>query len=248
MIVVPEDDFIGFVKKNIGESLWMATFIIILASTLAGLMVLQGLRADRNVREVLHRKQEVEAQGRAFSTLASDAAVFDPTDTESLCHLTEIVSDAAAVRRTSFWQVDSDGSRLVCMDCYDSENNGHTSGILFELKDYPEIFEFLQRKETIAVSDTIEEAQFTALHRAYLQPMGCRALLAVPVVCHDQSRGALWFEHEGQPRLWDLEDISFGKAIAGLLALRLSARSTIRSISCCLSWRFNTLPFLARVH
>ena len=223
MIVVPENDFVGFVKENIGESLWMATVIMVLASALAGLLVYQGIRADRNVREVLNRKQEVEVQSQAFSTLASDAAVFDPADSESLCHLTEIVSNAAAVRRTSFWQINSDGSRLVCMDCYDRESNGHTSGTLFELKDYPEIAEFLQRQETIAIADTVEETQFSALHRAYFQPMGCRALLAVPVVCHDQSRGAIWFEHEGQPRLWDLEDISFAKAIAGLLALRLSA-------------------------
>jgi hypothetical protein len=223
MIVVPEDDFVGFVKENIGKSLWMAIFIMALASTLAGLLVYQGIRADRNVREVLNRKQEVEAQSQAFSTLASDAAVFDPADTESLCHLTEIVSGAAAVRRTSIWQIDSDGSRLVCMDCYDSESNGHTSGTLFEFEDYPEISEFFQRQETIAIADTVEETQFSALHRAYFQPMGCRALLAVPVVCHDQSRGAIWFEHEGQARLWDLEDIAFGKAIAGLLALRFSA-------------------------
>lgn len=223
MIVVPEDDFVGFVKENIGQSLWMAIFIISLATTLAGLLVFQGLRADRNVREVLHRKQEVEAQSQAFSTLASDAAVFDPADSESLNHLTEIVSGAAAVRRTSLWKIDSDGNRLVCLDCYDTESNGHTQGTRFEFEDYPEISEFLQRQETIAIADTIEETQFSALHQSYLQPMGCRALLAVPVVCHDQSRGAIWFEHEGQPRLWDLEDISFGKAIAGLLALRLSA-------------------------
>ncbi|MDX2498939.1 MAG: cache domain-containing protein [Deltaproteobacteria bacterium] len=223
MIVVPEDDFIGFVKENIAESLLMATLIMVLASILAGLMVFQGFRADRNVRDILNRKQEVEAQSRVFSTLASDTAVFDSTDTESLRHLTEIVSDAAAVRRASFWQIDSDGTRLVCLDCYDSESKGHTRGTQFELKEYPQLFDYLQKKEAIVISDTTEETQFSELHRVYLQPMGCRALLAVPVICRDQAEGALWFEHEGKARPWGLEDISFAKAIAGLLALRLSA-------------------------
>jgi len=84
MIVVPEEDFIGFVKENTGRALLMTSIIVILASIMAGLLVFQGLRADRNAREILNRKQEVEDQSRAFSTLASDAAVFDPTDAESL--------------------------------------------------------------------------------------------------------------------------------------------------------------------
>jgi class 3 adenylate cyclase len=223
MIVVPEEDFVGFVKENIARSMLLATIFVALASILAGLLVFQGLRGDRKVQEILNRKQTVETQSRAFSTLASDAAVFDSSDTESLGHLTEIVSDAAAVRRASFWQIDSGGNHLVCLDCYDSESKGHTHGTLFELKDYPEIFEFFQKKESILISDTIEEAQFSELHRVYFQPMGCRALLAVPVICRDRTEGALWLEHEGKARPWSLEDISFAKAIAGLLALRLSA-------------------------
>jgi class 3 adenylate cyclase len=223
MIVVPEEDFIGFVKENIAKSLWMTIIIVALASILAGLLVFQGLRADRNAREILNRKQEVEAQSRAFSTLASDAAVFDPADTESLGHLTEIVSSAAAVRRASFWQLDSDGTRLVCQDCYDHENKGHTRGTIFERNDFPQLFEYMRKKAEIVISDTTEEAQFSNLHQVYLQPMGCRALLAVPVICHGQTEGTLWLEHEGKARSWDPEDISFANAIAGLLALRFAA-------------------------
>jgi class 3 adenylate cyclase len=223
MIVVPEEDFVGFVKENFSRALLMATTIVILASIMAGLLVFQGLRADRNAREILNRKQEVEAHSRALSALASDAAVFDPADAESLGRLMEVVSDAAAVRRASFWQMDSDATRLVCLDCYDSESKGHTRGTTFERNDFPQLFEFLQKSEPIVISDTVAEAQFSKLHRVYLQPMGCRALLALPVIRQDRAEGALWFEHEGQARSWDLEDISFAKIIAGMLALRLSA-------------------------
>ncbi|MGD9300698.1 MAG: cache domain-containing protein [Desulfobacterales bacterium] len=223
MIVVPEEDFVGFVKENITKSLLMTTIIVVLASIMAGLLVFQGLRADRNAREILNRKQEVEVQSRAFSTLASNAAVFDPADAESLGRLTEIVSEAAAVRRASFWQLGTDGTRLVCLDCYDNESKGHTRGTLFERNDFPQLFAFLHKKEDIIISDTVEDTNFSSLHQAYLQPMGCRALLAVPVICHDHVKGTLWFEHEGKSRPWDVGTVSFAKAIAGLLALRLSA-------------------------
>jgi len=223
MIVVPEEDFVGFVKENFSRTLLMTGIIVILASVLAGLLVFQGLRADRNAQEVLSRKQEVEAQSRAFSKLASDVSIFDATDAGSLGRLTETVSEAASVRRSSFWQFDSNGTQMVCADCYDRESRGHTQGTLMERKDFPQLFKFLQNGEEIVISDTVEEAHFSELHRVYLQPMGCRALLAVPVTHNGQTGGALWLEHEGQARPWDLEDISFAKAIAGLLALRLSA-------------------------
>ncbi len=74
MIIVPEDDFVGFVRENFRTILMMTGVIVILASLLAGLLVFQGLRADRNAKLVLDRKQELEAQSRAFSELASKAA------------------------------------------------------------------------------------------------------------------------------------------------------------------------------
>ena len=223
MIVVPEEDFVGFVKENFRRTLLMTSIIVVLASVLAGLLVFQGLRADRAAQEILSRKQEVEAQSRAFSKLASDVSVFDSTDAGSLGRLTETVSEAASVRRSSFWQFDSNGTQLVCEDCYDRESRGHTRGTVMERNDFPQLFKFLQNGEEIVISDTSGETHFSELHRVYLQPMGCRALLAVPVIHHGQTDGALWFEHEGQARHWDFEDISFAKAIAGLLALRLSA-------------------------
>jgi class 3 adenylate cyclase len=81
----------------------------------------------------------------------------------------------------------------------------------------------MQEKAEIVIADTTEEAQFSKLHQVYLQPMGCRALLAVPVVCHGHTEGTLWLEHEGKARSWGPEDISFANAIAGLLALRFAA-------------------------
>jgi class 3 adenylate cyclase len=222
MIVVPEEDFIGFVKENFSKALLMTSVILVLASIMAGLLVFQGLRADRNAQEILNRKQGVEAQSRAFSQLASDASLFDPTDKDSIGRLTEMVSEAASVRRASCWQMDTDGTRLDCLDCFDNENKGHTRGTIFERNDFPRLFEYLQKKTEIVISDTIEEEQFPELYQVYLQPMGCRALLAVPVIHDGQTVGALWFEHEGKSRRWDFEDISFAKAIAGLLAARLS--------------------------
>jgi len=223
MIIVPEDDFVGFVRENFRTILMMTSVLVILASLLAGLLVLQGLRADRNAKLLLDRKQELEAQSRAFSELASKAAMFDPADGESLGELTEIVSAAVTVRRASVWHFVDDGKQLMCDDCYDLESSGHTQGILLDRVDYPQLFDALQSGKEIVVSDAADDPLLSELHRAYLRPLGCRSLLAVPVTPHGRTAATIWFEHEGKARGWDPEDISFARAIAGMLALRLAA-------------------------
>ena len=223
MIIVPEDDFVGFVRENFRTILLMTGVIVILASLLAGLLVFQGLRADRNAKLVLDRKQELEAQSRAFSELASKAAMFDPADSESLGELTRIVSAAVAVRRASVWHFVDDGQQLMCDDCYDRESSGHTQGTLLDRVDYPQMFDALQTGKEIVVSDAADDPLLSELHRAYLRPLGCTSLLAVPVTLQGRTAATIWFEHEGQARKWDSEDISFARAIAGMLALRLAA-------------------------
>src|SRR5262249_62038585 len=98
------------------------------ASLLAGLLVVQGLRADRNAQLVLERQQQLEAQSRAFSALASQATLFDPEDADSLVQLTAIASGTVGVRRVSLWRLVDGGEWLVCDNCYDRESDGDTQG------------------------------------------------------------------------------------------------------------------------
>ena len=60
-IVVPEEDFVGFVTRNTRQALAMSLVTVSLASLLAGLLVVQGLRADRNAQLVL--EQSAAARG-----------------------------------------------------------------------------------------------------------------------------------------------------------------------------------------
>ncbi len=223
MISVPEDDFVGFVRKNFRTILLMTSVIVIIASLLAGLLVLQGLRADRNAKLVLDRKQELETQSRAFSELASKAALFDPRDTESLTQLTEIVSEAGAARRTSIWRLVDRSKRLTCEDCYDRESNGHTQGTLFEQNEYPKLFDALKNQEEINIADTGSDPRTSEIDRLYFHPLGCRSLLSAPIIHDGQTLGAVWLEHEGKAEGWDSGAISFVKAVAGMLAFRFSA-------------------------
>ena len=223
MIIVSEDDFVGFLRTNLRKVLLMTSVIVIVSAILAALLVYQGLRADRNAALVLARKQELEAQSRAFSELAAKTALWDPEDIESLQGLTEIVSAAMAVRRASVWGYHEDERILRCEDSFDRGANGHTRGTVLKLADYPRLFHDLIKGEDIIINDSADDPRTRQLHRVYLEPLGCAALLAVPVMPGGRLVGAVWFEHEETVRSWGAEDIAFARAIAGMLALRLSA-------------------------
>jgi len=222
-IFVPEEDFVGFVARNNRNILLMSSGIIIMAAIMAGLLVLQGLGAERRTQRVLARQSELESQSRAFSELSSKTAVFDTGDTESFKKLSEIVTDAMNLRRTSVWYFDDDGQFLRCIDSYDSESNGHTQGTALARADFASVFDSLQNGEGIIAADAETDSRLSALFRLYLQPLGCESLLAIPIRYHDWTAGALWFEDEGRTRDWTTEEIAFAQAMSNMLALRFSA-------------------------
>jgi GAF domain-containing protein/class 3 adenylate cyclase len=221
-VFVPEDDFIGFVSRNNRTILLMSSGIVILAAIMAGLLAFQGLRAERSAQQVLDRQHELEAQSRAFSELSSKAAVFDAEDTESFEQLTEIVTGAVNLRRSSLWIFDDGGQSLKCIDSYDLESYGHTKGTLLGRSDFAPLFDLLQNGEEINAGDAETDDRLAELYRVYMRPLGCESLLAVPIRYHGQTVGALWFEQERQHREWLAEEISFAHAVADMLALRLS--------------------------
>ena len=227
MIVVAEEDFIGFLRVNLREVLLMTSVIVVITGILAVLLVYQGLRADRNALGVLERKQELEAQSRAFSELASKTALWDPENIKSLEELTEIVSVTMAVRRASVWGYYAEQNHLQCEDSFEQGTKGHTRGTVLKLADYPQLFEELLKGEDIVINDTAADPLTSKLHRVYLGPLGCTSLLAIPVLPGGKLAGAIWFEHEETIRAWEAEDISFARAIAGLLDLRLSATGVL---------------------
>ena len=223
MIIVPEEDFVGFLRDDLRKVLLRTSIIVLIAGILAVLLVRQGLRADRNAQLVLERKQEIEAQSRAFSELAAKTALWDPDDIQSLQELTEIVSGTMAVRRTSVWGYYQDENSLKCEDSYDRGSNGHTLGTVLNLDDYPELLQDLIKGDDVIIADSADDSRTSELHRVYLGPLGCTSLLAIPVMPGGKLAGAIWFEHEETIRAWKSEDISFARAIAGMLTLRLAA-------------------------
>lgn len=221
LIVAPEDDFVGFVAENNRNGLYMSMAVLCIASILAGLLVFQGLRADRNAQLVLERSEQLEAQSRVFTGLAGQAALFDVDDDAGVAALTETVARVVSARRVSVWQLSADGRQLLCDDAFDKATGGHTGGVAFGIDQLPQYFESLGAGEEILVTRAADDPRTAELHRIYLYPLGCDILSAVPIKREGQILGALWLEDDVARADLQAEDAEFGRAVANLLALRM---------------------------
>jgi adenylate cyclase len=222
MIVVPEDDFVGFVASNNRKALVMSLVIVAVATLLGSLLVRQGLRADRNARLLLERQSAITRQSQAFANLASDASLFDPAQSLPSRTLTETLANVADARRASIWALRDAGRILRCEDSFDRETGGHVDGLELHRDELPGIFTHLLAGEEITVADAARDRRTMELHHI-LSAFGTRALLAVPVRRNDQVVGSVWLEDA--PGTAGSRD--FVLAVANMVALRMADASIV---------------------
>ncbi len=218
LIVVPERDFVGFVALNNRSTLLMSGGVVLLSALFAALLIGQGLRADRNAVLVVAREQAREAQSRAFTELAANAALFDPTHEDAVRSLTRIAARAVGARRAAIWRVSADAQAIVLEDCRDRENDGHTAGVEYGRDEMPAFFAALEAGAEIEASDAAQDDRCAGFHAHYLKPMGSQALIAVPIRNADRWAGIVCFED------WRADGaLSFARALANMLSVRFAA-------------------------
>lgn len=216
MIVIPEDDFIGFVKRNNRTGLLMSLGIVAIAVLLAVLLVFQGLRGDRAARLARDRALAVARQGEALERLAEEAELFDPTRNHLPDTLTETIADLTGAARASLWYFRQDGMLLRCADSFHAEASVHAAGSEIEHRELPEFFGHLNDGAEIDTADAASDPRTAALHRLMLAPLGCRSLVMLPIRRRQDVVGSIWLEDPADA----VGSRQFLRLLAGIAALR----------------------------
>lgn len=217
LIVVPEDTYVGFVGRNTRIALAAAAVIALLAVLLAGLLVRQGLRADRTARRLQAQGRALAAQSAAFAALA-DAG---QTEGSGARPLLETVARTLGARRASLWRLGMAGQSLRCEDSFDALARPAVTGMRLDGAAMREAFAALLAGP-LDLSDAAADPRLAALAKGYLEPAGTRALLSVPIRRGEETVGLLWVED----RTADVEGAEgFARAAGSLLAPRLAPRA-----------------------
>jgi class 3 adenylate cyclase len=216
MIVLPEDDLIGFVARNNRPGLLMSLGVVAIAVLLAVLLVRQGLRGDRAARLARDRARALVRQGEALDRFAEESDLFDPTHNRLPDTLTETVADLTGAPRASLWYFRRGGALLRCADSFHAEASVHAAGSEIQHRELPEFFHHLNDGTEIDATDAAGDPRTAALHRLMLAPLRSRSLVVLPIRRRRRVVGCIWLE--------DPTDAvgcrHFLRVLAGLAALR----------------------------
>ena len=218
LVAVPENDFVGFVGENNRRTLILSLAVLGVGALLAGLLAVQGIRADRNAQLVLEQRERLEAQSQATSALAQDPNVLDADEPAGLARLTEAATEAAVVQRASVWLLD--GSQLRCIESFDTTTREHATGTAIDRGKASDLLGELEHQPVIATAQARSMSILSALHRLYLGPLGMQSALLAPIRAGGQLVGVLMLEDANATRDWPSDTENFAQNLAAMLAVR----------------------------
>ncbi|HZT19283.1 MAG TPA: cache domain-containing protein [Dongiaceae bacterium] len=225
LIAVPEEDFVGFIANNNRRALIMSLVIVLLAAVLAGLLVRQGLRADRSGRLLLERQRTIGRQSAAFARIAAEASLFEPGREGPPAAVTETLIETTGGRRASVWRLGAGGRSLRCEDSYERDGGGHAEGLELQRDELPRFMDALLEGEAFRLADAESDRRTSEFYRAIMQPFGSRSLLLAPIRREDRTVGAILVEDAPEDPGHPTHARDFVLALAHILALRLAEAS-----------------------
>lgn len=141
--------------------------------------------------------------------------------------ITETTGKTLEVARVSIWRVAEDGTAIECLDLYELESHGHSSGGRLIAADYPAYFKSLSESELIAADDAHHDPRTCEFSENYLKPLGISSMLDVPIRFPKGSSYILCNEHVGPVRSWTADEKTFSVAIANLVSLALESHERV---------------------
>lgn len=136
---------------------------------------------------------------------------------------TEEAAATLGIDRVSVWFLDDDHTYMICEDLFRRDDNTHRSGTRIATGDYPSYVQAIENNRIVAVNDTRQDPRTRELLDGYLEPLGIRSLMDVPIRLHGKTLGVVCHEHVGAPREWSLEEQDFAASLADMIALQMEA-------------------------
>jgi class 3 adenylate cyclase len=226
MIVVPEDDFIGFVASNNRTALSMSLIIVIAVVALSVLLVRQGLRSDRSVRLMTERGRMMAEQSAAYAAMAERALEGVDRVAQGLTAGLLTVTRAA---RASAWRFQAGNQVLHCLDSHDRDSQGHAGGFELHRREMPAFFDLVEGGEGATIPHAASDRRSQQFHRIIMQSLGSGALTVLPLHRGERVVGVILLE-DAQVTKGTEEFLRTTSAMfaAALEAEEPSVRATVR--------------------
>jgi len=173
---------------------------------------------------LLQNEQQLRRQNRVLLELAKSTVFHQGNLALASREITEAATRTLNVERASIWLLDATHTKLRCLDLYERSPNQHSSALEISITDFPRYFQALEEEISIPADDAYTHSHTQEFAQSYLRTHQIASLLDAPIRSGDRTVGVVCLEHIGQPRKWTLEEQSFSRSVADLLALGLVAQ------------------------
>jgi len=185
---------------------------------------------EKLLREVAFRKRAEQVLKQRAERIVHHQSTLVKLSTHSNEDLVSVIrtttEEAAAtlgIDRVSVWFLDDDHTYMICEDLFRRDDNTHGSGTRIATGDYPSYVQAIENSRIVAVNDVRQDPRTRELLASYLEPLGIRALMDVPIHLHGKTLGVVCHEHVGAPREWSLEEQDFAASRADMIARQRAA-------------------------
>lgn len=184
----------------------------------------------RKADQVLKDSQvaRVNRQHAAIVRLSLHDALFQGDIGQAAKMINEIAVEVIDVAQASIWLINSEQDQFEVVDLYEKVSDRHVLAEPLKIRDIPVYFEAIRRDRSLAVSDLFEDHRTRDL-RDYARAHGITSLLDSPIRVGGKLRGLVCFEHIGEKREWQDDEIRFSGEIADRFQQVLTNAERIKS-------------------
>jgi PAS domain S-box-containing protein len=175
-------------------------------------------RAEDSLRQTLQR---IERQQAVIAEISTHPSVFHGRLQEAAPMITRRMAHAMDVERASLWVMRE--NMLCCLDKFESLTGVHTAGTCLECERFKTYFEAIRQGPVIA-ADARQDPRTKDFSPKYLDDGNIASMLDVPVLIDGELAAVICFEHAGEPRAWQPDEITFASRISDQVALILAGK------------------------
>ena len=162
--------------------------------------------------------------GAALTAFAQDPALGAGDLTVAFPRLVELAAHALAADGASIWEIEADGTLLVCRDRYDRRSNTHVLPEPIPSAELPRYMAHLQQTRVLNVPDAAANPFTAEIAARFAARDGVGALINVPLRRRNQIVGMLAV-HSHTPRTWSDESAVFVATLGDFASLALAAHA-----------------------
>ena len=186
----------------------------------------ERLQAEKALRE---NDRQLRKQNRVLLELAKSAVLNEGNLDAALQQITEAATRTLEIERASVWRFNDTFTALECLDLYQRSPNQHTSGTQLTAANFPIYFSALEEEVTLTADDVHADPRTQEFAGSYLTTTGVTSLLDTPIRSGGQTIGVVCLEQVGKTHHWTVEEQSFARSIADLIALGIAAQARRRT-------------------